>query len=206
MTSTPPTPANPPSAGASPPPTPASLPSSQTSPSSAPPGPRSRLRSALRHWGPQAIFLLVAFLGIRAWQLRGTAEGLAPAIAGRSVQDPGQELSLAALRGRPTLVYFWATWCGVCEHVDPNVAAVARDHQVLTVAVNSGRPSEIAAWMQERGLEMPTVGDPSGVLARAYGVRAFPTSFWVDGEGQIQNREVGYTSTLGLRARLWLVR
>ena len=139
-------------------------------------------------------------------KLRGTAEGLAPAIAGRSVQDPGQELSLAALRGRPTLVYFWATWCGVCEHVDPNVASVARDHQVLTVAVNSGRPSAIAAWMQERGLEMPTVGDPSGVLARAYGVRAFPTSFWVDGEGQIQNREVGYTSTLGLRVRLWLVR
>jgi peroxiredoxin len=90
--------------------------------------------------------------------------------------------------------------------VDPNVAAVAEDHQVITVAVNSGGEQEVAAWMRERGLSMPTVVDPAGRLARSYGVRAFPTTFWVDAEGRIQNREVGYTSTLGLRARLWLAR
>ena len=165
-----------------------------------------RVRRSLRSWGPQLLFLLVAFLGIRAWQLRGTAEGDAPPIGGPAVQDTAVTLSLSDLRGQPALVYFWATWCGVCDHVDPNVAAVAEDHQVITVAVTSGSEQEVAEWMRGRGLSMPTVTDPAGRLARSYGVRAFPTTFWVDAEGRIQNREVGYTSTLGLRARLWFLR
>jgi thiol-disulfide isomerase/thioredoxin len=166
----------------------------------------ARVRRIAREWGPQVLVLLVVFLGVRAWQLRGAAEGTAPPVIGRSIHAPDQLLSLEALRGRPAVVYFWATWCGVCEHVDPNVAAVARDHQVLTVAVNSGSPDAIVAWMAERNLVMPTVSDPAGRLSRAYGVAAFPTTFWVDADGRIQHREVGYTSTLGLRTRLWLLR
>jgi peroxiredoxin len=159
-----------------------------------------------REWGPQLLVVFVVFLGMRAWQLRGTAEGMAPSISGRSVQTPDQLLSLEALRGRPAVVYFWATWCGVCEQVDPNVAAVSRDHHVLTVAVQSGTPEAIAQWMDERDLAMPTVSDPASRLSRAYGVSAFPTTFWIDADGHIQHREVGYTSTLGLRARLWMTR
>lgn len=150
--------------------------------------------------------MVVVFVGFRAWQLRGAAEGTAPDVVGRSIHDPDQLLSLDTLRGRPAVVYFWATWCGVCEHVDPNVAAVARDHQVLTVAVNSGSPTSIVSWMAARDLSMPTISDPASRIARAYGVSAFPTTFWLDSEGEIQHREVGYTSTLGLRARLWLAR
>ena len=167
---------------------------------------RDRVRRAARHWAPQVLLLIVVFLGMRAWQLRGAAEGVAQEIGGPSVQDTEQALSLSALRGEPTLLYFWATWCGVCNHVDPNVASVARDHRVLTVAVSSGDESSIAAFLSARNLTMPTVADPEGRIARAYGVRAFPTTFWLDADGQIQHREVGYTSTLGLRARLWWLR
>lgn len=166
----------------------------------------ARVRRIAREWGPQVAVLLVVFLGMRAWQLRGAAEGAAPPAIGRSIHDPDQLLSLDALRGRPAVVYFWATWCGVCEHVDPNVAAIARDHQVLTVAVNSGSSESIVAWMAARDLTMPTISDPAGRISRSYGVGAFPTTFWLDAEGQIQHREVGYTSTLGLRSRLWLLR
>ena len=35
-------------------------------------------------------------------------------------------------------------------------------------------------------------------------VSTFPTSFGVDPDGQIRSVEVGYTSTFGLRARLWM--
>jgi alkyl hydroperoxide reductase subunit AhpC len=53
---------------------------------------------------------------------------------------------------------------------------------------------------------MPIVLDPDGRLARAWGVRSLPTSFVVDREGEIRTVEVGYTTELGLRARLWLAR
>jgi thiol-disulfide isomerase/thioredoxin len=166
--------------------------------------PSSRARQFFREWGPQILIMALVFVGMRAWQLRGAAEGTAPVLVGRSIHDPATMLSVEDLKGRPAVVYFWATWCGVCDHVDPNVAAVARDHQVLTVAVNSGSSDSIVAWMAERGLTMPTISDPAGRLSRAYGVAAFPTTFWLDANGEIQHREVGYTSTFGLRTRLWL--
>ena len=37
-----------------------------------------------------------------------------------------------------------------------------------------------------------------------WGVRAVPASFVVDGTGQIRYVEVGYTTGIGLRLRLWL--
>ncbi|MEZ4330035.1 MAG: protein disulfide oxidoreductase [Polyangiales bacterium] len=185
---------------------PTPTPTPQAEPTRPAPDRAARLRRTLRSWGPQLLFLVVVFLGLRAYQLRGAAEGEAPPVVGRSVHAPDQWLTLAQHRGQPTLVYFWATWCGVCNVVDPNVDAVAADHPVLTVAVSSGGEEEVAGWMRERGLSMPTVTDPEGRIARSFGVRAFPTSFFVDAEGQITAREVGYTSTLGLRGRLWLAR
>jgi hypothetical protein len=38
-------------------------------------------------------------------------------------------------------------------------------------------------------------------LAAAWGVGAFPTLFWLDGDSAIRFTEVGYTSSLGMRAR-----
>jgi thioredoxin-related protein len=49
------------------------------------------------------------------------------------------------------------------------------------------------------------INDPDGALAAAWGVRGVPTFFVVDSQGMIRFREVGYTTGLGLRWRLWLV-
>ena len=64
----------------------------------------ARVRRIAREWGPQVLVLLVVFLGVRAWQLRGAAEGTAPPVIGRSIHAPDQLLSLEALRGRPAVV------------------------------------------------------------------------------------------------------
>jgi len=48
------------------------------------------------------------------------------------------------------------------------------------------------------------LNDPDGVIATRWGVRAVPASFIVDGAGQIRFVEIGYTTGIGLRLRLWL--
>ena len=48
------------------------------------------------------------------------------------------------------------------------------------------------------------VNDPDGRLAGAWGVHAVPATFIVDTNGEIRFVEVGYTTGLGLRLRLWL--
>jgi len=154
-------------------------------------------RPRWQRWGLELLFVVVVLVGVRAWQTRDAVSGPAPELAATTVE--GEAVRLEG----PTLVHFWATWCGVCDAMDGNVAAVAEDHQVITVATRSGGPASVRAHLEEHGLHMPTIDDSSGALARRWGVRSFPTSFFVDADGEIVTTEVGYTSELGLRGRLW---
>ncbi len=155
-------------------------------------------------WWRRGFALLAAVAlvgGVRAWQQRGLAAGPAPTpVLGATID--GRVASLP--RGRPVVVYFWATWCPVCKVQREAVASAARHVAVLSVAMQSGGPEEVAAWARDRDWTVPTVADPGGVLARAWGVRGVPTLFVLDGTGRIRFREVGYTTGWGIRLRAWL--
>ncbi|HKJ09808.1 MAG TPA: protein disulfide oxidoreductase [Gammaproteobacteria bacterium] len=164
-------------------------------------GGKRRARRRWR-WVLELAVILAVVVGIQAYRQRDTASGMAPPLTGRLLS--GQRVSLAALHGRPVLVHFWATWCPVCRLEQGSIAAIARDHAVLTVAFQDGSAERVRAYMRREGLNYPVLADPDGVLASRYGVRAVPTSFIVGPRGRIRFVEVGYTSEAGLRLRLWL--
>jgi len=158
-----------------------------------------------RRWlrrAAEALVLLVLILGIRAWQQSGTASGPAPALAGELLD--GKPVALAAFAGQPVLVHFWATWCPICRAEQGSIDALARDAPVITVAMQSGSREEVVQFLRKEALSFPVLNDPDGVLAAQWGVRAVPASFIVDGAGQIRFLEIGYTTGVGLRLRLWL--
>lgn len=144
--------------------------------------------------------VLAVFVAFRAWQTRNAADGPAPPLSGPSID--GGQLALAA--GEPTIVHFWATWCGVCRAEQGTIDALAKEHRVITVASQSGMPADVARYFEREGVEFPTIVDPAGVLAERWGVGAYPTTFVIAPDGTIDDVEVGYTTSLGLRARLWL--
>ncbi len=158
-----------------------------------------------RWWRRGLTLLVVVALvsGVRAWQQRGLAGGPAPTPV-LGVTLDGRTAALERFRGRPLVVYFWATWCPVCKVQRGAVESAARHVPVLSVAMQSGGPEEVAAWARARGWTVPTIVDPDGTLARAWGVRGVPALFVLDGAGRIRYREVGYTTGWGLRARAWL--
>ena len=159
--------------------------------------PRRWLRALA--WALAAVVLVAV---MSAWQSRGATRGPAPPLAGISLD--GEYLSLENHRGQPVLVYFWASWCPVCGVQQGAIDAIARDHAVLSVSLDDAPQEHLRAFLQERGVSYPVIQDPHGMLARAYGVRGVPAAFIVDGEGRIRFVEVGYTTELGLRARLRL--
>ncbi len=150
------------------------------------------------------VLLLVAVVvGIRAWQQRNMADGAAPALQGITLA--GRPYVLPLRPARPVLVHFWASWCPVCRAEQGTIAAIAHDHpDTITVAMQSGRPEEVARHMREQGIEFPVVNDADGRISRAWGVHAVPASFIIAPDGEISFVEVGYTTEIGLRLRLWL--
>ena len=155
-----------------------------------------------KKWGLDALVIVAIIVAVQLWQARGLPEGPAPALAGTGID--GQPLDLAevvkAANGKPVLVVFWATWCGICKAEDGNLQSVSADHPVLTVAMQS---EKIAQHMQERELTFAAIDDADASLANVWKVRGGPSHFVVDGAGNVRFRVVGYATTLGLRARLW---
>ncbi len=153
-----------------------------------------------RHAVNLALFVAI-ILAVRAWQQRDMASGAAPSLHG--VTLAGQPYTFPARPAHPVLVHFWATWCPICRTEQGSIAAVAHDHDVITIAMQSGTPSEVARYMQEQGIAFPVVNDEDGSISAAWGVHAVPVSFIVAPDGQVRFIEVGYTTEIGLRLRLW---
>src|SRR6202043_3090444 len=104
----------------------------------------------------------------------------------------GYAVSLAALKGKPVLINFWATWCVPCRDELPLIrdAYLAHRAEGLTVvAIDFGDESAgtIQSFWKSMNLQPAPTLDPSGIASRAYGVAlsssGLPVSFRVAREG-----------------------
>lgn len=154
-------------------------------------------KSLFRFWLP-AFAVLVAVGIYQSWSL---VSGAVPEISAETLD--GKPFSQQQFRGKPYLVHFWASWCGICRFEEKSIAALSKDYQVITIAMQSGDAAEVRAYLRQRGLDMPVIVDEQGALARRFGVRGVPSSFVVDGQGEIRAATRGYTSSWGLKLRLW---
>ena len=151
----------------------------------------------------KALIFIVVIAGFRAWQQRDMVSGPAPALQGMTLA--GQPYQLAAHRDGPVMVHFWATWCPICKTEQDSINTISHDDaNVITIAMNSGKSEEVVKHMQEEGIDFPVVNDPDSSISNAWGVHAVPASFIISPSGQIRFAEVGFTTGLGMRLRLWL--
>ncbi len=130
--------------------------------------------------------------------------GLAPDIVASDLQ--GEQVSLADYRGEPVLLYFWASWCKICEFEQGAVQSVSKSWPVLSIAMQSGGSFEVAKFMESKAVQWRTIADQSGDLTKRYGVAGVPALFIIDANGYIRFKETGYTTSWGLKTRLLLTR
>jgi thiol-disulfide isomerase/thioredoxin len=158
-----------------------------------------KLKHTLLMWAA----LIALFSGLQFFVNRNLVSGAPPPIHG-TLLDGRAFAGIDSLK-KPAVIYFWASWCGICEAMQGTVRAVVADTPLLTVALQSGEGAEVGEYMKKHGFDVPVLLDPEGILGKAYGIRGVPAIFIVGQDGTVKSSTVGYTSEWGLRARLWWV-
>ncbi|MDD2451773.1 protein disulfide oxidoreductase [Sulfurovum sp.] len=118
----------------------------------------------------------------------------------------GSAFNSREAEGKPLVVHFWATWCPVCKAEASNIQALSEEYEVLSIAVNSGSEDALRRYMQQNGYRFRVLNDAEGQWAGRFNVEVFPTTFIFDGKGELKFTEVGYTTTLGLKGRLGVLK
>lgn len=141
--------------------------------------------------------------------LLGTVACRQPQTAPESVFTlvDGRRQSLQALRGQVTLVVFWATSCSACVAEMPLLTQTqqqyqARGYRTLAVAMVYDRIDYVRNFARSRQLPFEVAMDHNGQLAQSWQVRATPTSFLLNRQGQIVQRHVGLINAAQLHAAI----
>lgn len=109
----------------------------------------------------------------------------------------GERVWLAALRGHPAIVTFWASDCRTCLLEIPEFDRLSRDYarygmRLFAVAMAYDVPSRVLSLVRESGLGYTVVLDSDGHLAAAFDdVRWVPSTFLIAPDGRIRQRTVG---------------
>jgi len=101
----------------------------------------------------------------------------------------GGEGSLAALRGKPVVLNFWASWCDPCKDEAP---ALERAHArlreaggtVLGVTVDDASRDSLE-FKRRYKLSFPSLRDVDGELGEDYGRTGVPETFVIDRDGRV---------------------
>jgi len=144
--------------------------------------------------------MLVLLMGLSACDRtpEGPYEGRrAPELRGVSLT--GETVDLETLRGKPTVVVFWASWCGPCRAEAPDVVRVAQSYgdRIHVLGVNAGEDLGVArAAAAQLGMTWPVVLDHTGAVRSIYRVQGIPLVLIVDADGLVRHRNNGMPSDI----------
>lgn len=100
----------------------------------------------------------------------------------------GQMVSTRALRGKPTLVSFFATWCPPCVDEAPSLEDLASklgDRATVEI-VSVDEDLEALKRFYAKGSPALIVRDESRKIPASFGTFKFPESFLLDGTGKVR--------------------
>ena len=121
----------------------------------------------------------------------------------------GETVQLSALRGKPVVLNFWATWCGPCQREMPSLQMASQrfEGQVEFLGIDQGEPLEVVSeYLDTYRISFTVPLDTDQAVGDRYQVRGMPTTFFVDADGVIQHLWVGEMNAIILAegiAKIW---
>jgi peroxiredoxin len=128
-----------------------------------------------------------------------------PAPTLRVTAFDGRTVTLGGFRGRPAVVSFFESWCGVCQVEQPDLTKVAAEFAGRVGFVGISFHDTVAAgraYQRRYGISYPLANDPSGKTWARWQVPYQPVVVLVDTKGRVAERFDGGTTGGTLRAAL----
>lgn len=99
----------------------------------------------------------------------------------------GGEASVGDGSGQATMLVFFATWCPHCQNEAPMISELEGEYEDLRVVMvgidGQDDPEKVREFVDRYDIESPAVYQPS--LGPTYQVSGYPTTYVLDGEGEI---------------------
>ncbi len=117
---------------------------------------------------------------------KGAQTRAAPPLPSAVLKGPA--VTLASLHGHPTMVVFWASWCGPCNAEAPAIERFARSAtgrgRIIGIA-DSDNAADARKFIAHYRWTFPVLSDPHGTTATQFGLLGLPTTIVLDGQGKI---------------------
>jgi len=104
----------------------------------------------------------------------------------------GEQVNLASLKGKVVLIDFWATWCGPCRRVMPDLVETYKQYhdkgfEIIGISLDKDK-SQLEKYMQDTGITWRQYFDGlvwKNKIAGRFGVRGIPHIVIVDKNGAV---------------------
>ena len=148
----------------------------------------------MKRWLAIIPLALFAVLVVVAWQQLSKSDPAPasftsperPVPAGEYQTLDGAPLTFTALKGKPYIVNFWATWCTPCKAEHPFLIAMASEGVDIVGVLHKDKNEPAKELLAREGNPFSKVLiDPLGDLSLEVGISGVPESFLVNADGQI---------------------
>lgn len=129
----------------------------------------------------------------------------APALTLEILSPETRSLQLAQLKGRPTIITFWATWCVPCKTVASELAQLQTQYpqQIHILSISSESTETISGFLKKNGAPAYFIARDIGEAGHgAFAVRSYPVVFLLNAEHRIEGVYVGRNQQKQLKTHL----